>query len=218
MTARDVAISRAAVDRRRRHPRRHAVGHQPAERRERAQAPSKTAPPVISRTTSTGAPPLASRSASLSLVGRRSPPTRGRRRRPAPGPGRACPAVDAVAMTRPAPISLGQLDGQAAHPAGRGHARRTDSPGARWALVRSRCQAVVPCSTRASAVRVVDRVGQRERRGRVGQRLLGVAAAGRAGRPRARRRRSADRPRRPARAAASGGPGSRPRSGGCRRS
>ena len=139
--ARRVRHQLPRLDRRRRRPRRHPERDQPAERGQRPQArvehraaghlqhdvdPRRRWPPAARAARSSAAGSTATSAPRSSASFRFS-------------------AMDAVAMTRPAP-QAGQLDRDRADPAGGGvHDHRL--AGARWALVRSRCQAVAPCST-----------------------------------------------------------------------
>ena len=142
-----------------------------------AKRASNTRPPVISRTTSTGRPSFAA-TQGVAQVGRVAGVDRG----PADvgaEPGGQVPLLgrgrggDDAACAQLA----GQLNSEAAD-AARGRVDDDRLTGRIRALVRSRCQAVVPCSTKASAVVSSTESGQRERGRRVGDRLLGVPAIG----------------------------------------
>ena len=92
MTARDVAISRPMSIGDGRPPRGHAVGDQPAERRQGGERRRRTRARRSSRgRRRPGLPSLASRSAASRSVADTPSRPRRRRRRPGRGPGRACP-------------------------------------------------------------------------------------------------------------------------------
>ena len=179
MTAREVAISRPGCDRGRRHPRGHPEGDQPAERGQRAQRRVEH-PAAGHLEDDVDRPAVVGLEQGVAQVGRvAGGRTRGRarRRRRGRGPGRASPAEDAVAMTRRAPISRASCTARQPTPPAAA-CTTTVSPGA---IRRAGAQQV----PRRGALQhqgqrggVVDRVGQRERRRRVGERLLGVPAVG----------------------------------------
>ena len=126
-----------------------AVGDEPPERRERRQRLRRTrAPPAISSTTST-----LRAAVGLDAARRRGPRARRRprRRRRARAPARASPRVEAVAITRPAPKRLRELDGERADAAGGGVDDDASRPRPAASEVRSRCQAVRPWRSSASA-------------------------------------------------------------------
>ena len=108
---------------------------------------SNTRPPAISSTTSTGSP----RFASTSAAPRSSRVTSTAASAPSSSASARFSSVDAVAITRPAPQRLGELDRERADPAGRG-VHDDARPGASFAEVRNRCHAVSPCRSSASAV------------------------------------------------------------------
>ena len=99
----------------------HAVGDQPAERGQRRQRAVKTLPPVISSTMSTGLPPLASRSAAVNCFGSSSA-SAGSTVACAPSSSARArfSALEAVAMTRPAPQRRASWTASDADPAGAG--------------------------------------------------------------------------------------------------
>ena len=143
----------AGVQRRRRHPGRHAVGDQPAERGEGAQRRVEDAARRSSPARRRPArPPLASSRRRAAPSGRRwRCRGRGRHRHRGLWRGPACRRWRRVAMTRPAPSSWASWTARLPTPPAAA-CTTTVSPGASRALVRSRCHAVVPCSTKASAV------------------------------------------------------------------
>ena len=123
------------------------VRDDPAERRERVVERSNTSPPAISKTTSTGWPRFASTSRSVRPSGAPSTATSA----PSSSASSRFASVEAVAITRPAPI--GRPSCTASEPTPPAAAWTTTlSPGATRPHVRYRCHAVSPCSSTASAV------------------------------------------------------------------
>ena len=114
---------------------------------------------------------------------------------------------------------LGELHRQAAHAAGAARSPPPTHPSRACAQVRYRCQAVRPWISSASAAPSSSPSGIGEDGRLVRHRVLGVAAARHAARPRAGRPAvRAAPPRRRAPAAPRSSPGTSSRAGGCRRS
>ena len=167
------AISVAGSDRRRWSTRRHAEDRQPSQRSQGGQAlvEHRTAghleddvdrPAVVRLDAGHASCPRSVESTATS----------------APRSRVSCrlSSLDAVAITRPAPHRLASCIATVPTPPAPA-CTTTDSPGARWVLVRSRCQAVAPCTRVVNAAPSSTAVGNREQAARVGGDLLGVAAA-----------------------------------------